>query len=147
MASRTPRELEVRAENERVDYTPPDQLPVPRAEPGYVFRWIATHVLGESSGQNVSRKFRDGWVPVKAADHPEMNDLANKEGNIEVGGLMLCKNLEEQSEARKRYYQDRNAQQMQSVNEQFMAQNHPLMPKFSKNKSSVTRGRGFGNGS
>jgi hypothetical protein len=147
MASRTPRDLEVRAEETRVDYTPPDQLPMPRAEPGYVYRWIATHVLSEAAGQNVSRKFRDGWVPVKAEDHPEMSELATKNGNIEVGGLMLCKNTEEQVEARKRYYQDRNAQQMRSVNEQYMAQNNPLMPKFSKTKSTVTRGRGFGNGS
>jgi hypothetical protein len=147
MASRTPREIETRADEERVEYTPPDQLPQPRPEPGYVFRWIATHVLGEASGRNVSQKFRDGWVPAKAADHPEMNDLANKEGNIEVGGLMLCKNTEEQVEARRRFYANKNLQQMQSVDEQFMAQNNPLMPKFRKVKSTVTRGRGFGNGS
>lgn len=146
MATRTPRDLETRAQEEHIEYSPPDQLPMPNAEPGYCFRWIATHVLGEAAGRNVSQKFRDGWVPVKATDHPEMHYLANKEGNIEVGGLMLCKNTEEQVDARRRFYANKNSQQMQSVDEQFMAQNNPLMPKFRKVKSTVTRGRGFGNG-
>jgi hypothetical protein len=75
-----------------------------------------------------------------------MNDLATKDGNIEVGGLMLCKNTEEKVAARRRYYANRNTQQMESVDEQFMAQNNPLMPKFRKTKSTVTRGKGFGNG-
>jgi len=146
MATRTPRELETRAEEERFEYVPPDQLPQPNPEPGYCFRWIATHVLNEASGRNVSQKFRDGWVPVKAVDQPQMNDLATKDGNIEVGGLMLCKNTEEKVAARRRYYANRNTQQMESVDEQFMAQNNPLMPKFRKTKSTVTRGKGFGNG-
>lgn len=147
MASRTPREIETRADEERFEYTPPDQLPTPRAEPGWAYRWVATHVLNEAAGRNVSQKFRDGWVPAKAADHPEMKHLESKDGNIEVGGLMLCKNEEEKVEARRRFYANKNAQQMASVDEQFMAQNNPLMPKFRKTKSTVSKGRGFGNGS
>lgn len=146
MANRTPREIETRVEEERFEYTPPDQLPEPKPEPGYCFRWIATHVMGEAAGRNVSQKFRDGWVAAKAVDHPEMQHLASKDGNIEVGGLMLCKNEEGRVNARRRFYANKNAQQMQSVDEQFMADNNPLMPKFRKTKSTVTRGRGFGNG-
>jgi hypothetical protein len=75
-----------------------------------------------------------------------MQHLASKDGTIEVGGLMLCKNEEGRVNARRRFYANKNAQQMQSVDEQFMAENNPLMPKFRKTKSTVTRGRGFGNG-
>jgi hypothetical protein len=53
-------------------YTPSSALPDPTPEPGYVYRWIATHVLGQADPTNVSKKMREGWEPVKAADHPEL---------------------------------------------------------------------------
>jgi len=35
---------------------------------------------------------REGWEPVKAEDHPELMMVGNeKTGNVEIGGLMLCK--------------------------------------------------------
>jgi hypothetical protein len=147
MVTRSTRDQEVRASDERIDYAPPDQLPVPQAEPGWSFRWVATHVLGDANGRNVSQRFREGWVPVRAEDYPELLHLKDKDGNVEVGGLMLCKNAEEKVVARRRYYANKSAQQMSSVDEQYMSQNSALMPKFSKVKTSVTKGRGFGNGS
>lgn len=146
--TRTPRELASREKNVRAVYQPPSSLPDPTPQPGYVFRWIATHVLGQSDPSNVSKKMRDGWVPVKAVDHPELLLLGNeKTGNVEIGGLMLCKAPAEHVEARNAYYNNQAQNQMDSVDNSFMRNNDPRMPLFAERKSTSSRGRGFGTGS
>ena len=88
--NRTPRDLESRAKQARAVYVPPTSLPDPTPEPGIVFRWIATHVLGQADPTNVSRKMREGWEPVKAVDHPELQLFGNAAtGNVEIGGLKI----------------------------------------------------------
>ena len=95
--NRTPRDLVSREKTARAVYVPPTSLPDPTPEPGVVFRWIATHVLGQADPTNVSRKMREGWEPVKAVDHPELQLFGNAAtGNVEIGGLMLCKMSKEQ---------------------------------------------------
>lgn len=144
---RTPRDLESRAKQARTEYVPPSNLPDPNPEPGYVFRWVATHVLGEADNTNVSKKMREGWVPVKAEDHPEMQLMATPSGNIEIGGLMLCKMPVEMAKARDAYYAKQAQAQMESVDNTFMRNNDPRMPLFTERKSSTSRGANFGNGS
>jgi hypothetical protein len=146
---RTPRDQESRLSEQRIDYAPPDLLPVPDPEPGISFRWVATHNRGEHMQTNVSRKFREGWSPVKASDYPKIAESigAAPNGNIEMGGLVLCKMDSERVEARRRYYANMAQRQMQAVNSQYMEGNNPLMPKFQKVKSRVELGRGFGKGS
>ena len=145
--NRTPRDLESRAKTTRAVYVPPTSLPDPTPEPGVVFRWIATHVLGQADPTNVSRKMREGWEPVKAVDHPELQLFGNAAtGNVEIGGLMLCKLSIEQADARDAYYANQAQNQMDSVDNHFMRNNDPRMPLFSDRKSSTTRG-GFGSGS
>jgi len=145
--NRTNRDLATRDKSARYVYKPSSTLPDPTPEPGYTFRWIATHILGQSDPTNVSRKLRDGYEPVKAADHPEMMVAGNeKTGNIEIGGLMLCKIPSERSAAMAEYYNGQAQNQMDSVDNNFMRQNDPRMPLFADRKSTVTRG-GFGNGS
>lgn len=147
--TRTPRDLTTREKTARVGtYVPPSTLPDPTPEPGYVYRWIATHVLGQADPTNVSRKMREGWEPVKAADHPELMMAGNaKTGNVEVGGLMLCKMPKETAAARDAYYAKQAHDQMESVDNHFLRNNDPRMPLFSEKKSSTTRGGGFGSGS
>jgi len=147
MSNRTPRELETREKATRYVYKPSSALPEPTPEPGFRFRWIATSVFGQSNATNVSQKYRDGWVPVKAEDHPEMHIQANKDGNVEIGGLLLCKAPEEMAVGRNEYYARASKQQMESVDNHFMRNNDARMPLFSERKSSVSRGSGFGNGS
>ena len=145
--NRTNRDLATRDKSARYVYKPSSTLPDPTPEPGVVFRWIATHILGQSDPTNVSRKLRDGYEPVKAADHPEMMVAGNeKTGNIEIGGLMLCKIPSERAAAMAEYYNGQAQNQMDSVDNNFMRQNDPRMPLFADRKSTVTRG-GFGNGS
>jgi hypothetical protein len=147
MANRDPRDLSSREKSARSVYVPPSNLPDPTPEPGWAYRWIATAVLGESQHRNVSMKMREGWVPVKAEDHPELMLLGDKSGNVEIGGLMLCKMPLEQAEARARYYSQQANNQMESVDNHFMRNNDPRMPLFAERKSTTSRGGGFGSGS
>lgn len=144
--SRTPRDLASREKTARMVYTPPSTLPDPTPEPGYVYRWVATHVLGQSDPTNVSKKLREGWEPVKASDHPELMLLGSKTGNVEIGGLMLCKMAKERAQARDAYYANQAQAQVDSVDNNFMRNNDPRMPLFSEKKSSTSRGGGFGSG-
>ena len=146
--NRTPRDNVSREKQARAVYVPPTALPDPTPEPGYVYRWVATHVLGQHEPTNVSRKFRDGWEPVKAVDHPELMIVGSeKTGNVEIGGLMLCKMPAERARARDDYYEQQAQNQMESVDNHFMRNNNPMMPLFAEKKSSVSRGAGFGSGS
>jgi hypothetical protein len=146
--NRTPRDNVSREKQARAVYVPPTALPDPTPEPGYVYRWVATHVLGQHEPTNVSRKFRDGWEPVKAADHPElMITGSEKTGNVEIGGLMLCKMPIEKARARDEYYEQQAQNQMDSVDNHFMRNNDSRMPLFADRKSTTSRGAGFGSGS
>lgn len=144
--SRSSRKHETRASEQRMEYAPPSALPTPDPQPGWSFRWIATHVLGRDDPSNVSRKFREGWVPVKASDHPELNLPGNAKGNVEVGGLVLCKLPEEVVQARRQYYNNMVGRQLRSIDNALAqnAQPHRHMPLFNDSRSEVSR---FGNGS
>jgi hypothetical protein len=145
--ARTPRDLDTREKNARYVYTPPSTLPDPTPEPGYVYRWIATHVMGQAEPTNVSKKMREGWEPVRAADHPELMLTGNaKTGNVELGGLMLCKMPIEKAKARDEYIAQQSRAQMESVDNSYMRNSDPRMPMFAERKTSTSRGSGFGNG-
>jgi hypothetical protein len=141
---RTPRDLVSREKTQRFDYKPPSTLPDPTPEAGWSFRWVATHILGTADPRNTSQKFREGWVPVKAEDHPEIAvpGAVNASGNIEIGGLVLCKIATEVARARDEYYARQANAQMDSVENTFMRENDARMPLFSQRKSEVSFGRG-----
>jgi hypothetical protein len=145
--TRITRDGESREKTNHYVYTPVSALPDPTPEPGYGFHWVATAVLGQDNPTNVSKKFREGWVPVKAVDHPECQVAGNKDGNIEIGGLILCKAPIEMIEGRQAYYSRVAQSQMESVDNSFMKNNDARMPLFAERNSTVSRGRGFGNGS
>ena len=144
---RTPRELESRASEQREKpWSPPNLLPDPKPEPGYVFRWIRTASAGQSDNMNVSTKFREGWTPVKAEDHPELQMVRDtnsqfKDG-VEVGGLLLCKAPEEEIKKRADYYIQQADQQMSALDANYMRDENPAMPMFKERKSQVTFGKG-----
>lgn len=145
---RKPRELESRAKSERPkQWMPPTLLPDPNPEPGYVFRWIRISTLGKDDPMNVSTKLREGWEPVKASEHPEIQLMGTSSNSrypdsIEIGGLLLCKTPAEFAEQRDAFYQKQADQQMQSVDNNFMRENDPRMPLFRERRSEVTFGRG-----
>jgi hypothetical protein len=142
MATRESREISTREKGARFVYRPSSTLPDPNPIPGYTHRWIATHVLGQSDPTNVSRKLRDGYEACKAVDYPEMMLQGNeKTGNIEIGGLMLCKIPTEIAEGMSDYYTGQSQAQMEAVDNSFMRQSDPRMPLTMEKRSSSTRGR------
>ena len=145
--TRKTRDIETREQDStRPIYRPAATLPDPTPEPGYSFRWIAKEILGQANPTNVSQKFRDGWVPVKAVDHPELMLVGDPNGNVEIGGLMLCKIATEQLEAQQAYYAQQAQNQMDSVDNHFMRNNDARMPLFNDRKTTVSKGSGFGSG-
>ena len=145
---RSNRDTKSRDKSARTVYVPPSNLPDPTPDPDYEFRWVATHVLGQPLANNVSLQMRDGYEPVKAVDHPELALFGNNaSGNVEIGGLMLCKAPKERIQARSEYYNKQAQNQMDSVDNHFMRNNDPRMPLFADRKSTSSRGQGFGSGS
>ena len=139
--TRTPRDLVSRDKTARAVYVPPSALPDPTPEPGWSYRWVATHINGVAS-PNFSMRMREGWVPVKAEDHPELMIPGNASGNVEIGGLMLCKQPTETVQARNAYYNDQASKQEQSVDNTLMRQSDARMPLFNERKSTTTFGKG-----
>ena len=145
---RTPRTLVDREASKRIeDWKPPSVLPDPNPIPGYKFRWVRTNMIGQADNTNVSMRFREGWEPVKSADHPELEIMPDHNsrfpGCVEMGGLLLCKAPEEVAEARQRHYEGKAAQQMESVDQSYMRENDPRMPLLRPDRNTrVTFGRG-----
>lgn len=143
---RTPRDLQTRKEEVRYEYKPAATLPEPRQDPNFAYRWVATHTMGQLDPVNASLRFRDGWEPCKVADHPELFLPAGKDGNVEVGGLMLCRMPKERALARQRYYEAQTQAQVASVDNTYMKQQDARMPMFADKRSEVSRGSAFGTG-
>jgi hypothetical protein len=141
VSNRTPRESSTREKTERKKtWAPSSRIPTPDAQDGYSFRWVRTSMLGQADNTNVSAKFREGWEPVPASEHPELKIMSDHdsrfEGNVEVGGLLLCKNSKENVEARKEYIQEMNDRQMESVDNNYMRENDPRMPMLRPERST-----------
>ncbi len=130
--NRKPREIESREEEARpASFRPPSLLPDPLPQPGWVFRWVRTSMVGQSDATNVSMRFREGWEPVKIEDHPELEVMPDHQsqfpGCVEIGGQLLCKAPREVAESRQRYYEGVAEQQMESVDQNYMRENDPYL--------------------
>ena len=127
-------------------WRPPEVLPSPDDRPGWKHRWVRTATMGTADPSNISSKLREGYEPCKAEDYPELMMHATTEGrfkgNIEVGGLLLCRIPEEFLKQRMDYYSSQNKAQMDSVDNNFLRESDPRMPLFSEKKSKVSFGSG-----
>jgi hypothetical protein len=144
----TERELETReADVRETHYRPPSNLPDPTPQDGFTFRWIRTSMFGEADNRNVSMRYREGWEPCLATDHPELMVMSDDDttfvDNIVVGGLMLCKCSTELMKQREKYYQGMAKDQADSVDQNFMRENDPRMPLLeTESQSTVSFGAG-----
>ena len=145
--NRIDRELEKREKIVRKKaWTRPETLPSPNPQAGYGFRWIRVSNQGQVDATNVSSKLREGWEPVKAADHPEISMVTIEQerfrDNVVIGGLLLCKAPLEMVDERNEYFQNQTDSQMNSVDNNLMRENDPRMPLFNDRKTKVTFGKG-----
>jgi hypothetical protein len=147
-ANRQPRELEERKVAERPrQWSPAELLPEPDKQPGFVYRWVRVSINNSADPRNMSRSLREGYEPVKIEEQPKFQLLIDPtsrfSGNIEIGGLLLCKCPTEFVEQRAKYFADLTAQQAAAVDSNLMRQSDPRMPIFKENKSSASFGKGF----
>jgi len=145
--NKLPRDTQTREHNVRTrSWKRPETLPSPNSEPGYDFHWVRISTRGEMDATNVTSKFREGWEPVKASDHPEIQvfhaETDRFKDNIAIGGLMLCKTPSEFVEDRNGHFRAQADAQMNSVDNNFMRDSDPRMPLFSERRSKVTFGKG-----
>ena len=128
-------------------WSKPSVLPEPNPSAGWSFRWIRLSIRSEADATNFSSKTREGWEPCLAKDHPEivLNTVESERfaDNVVIGGLVLCKMADEMVAQREKHYADVRDSQLRAVNNDFMSQNDPAMPKFSEHKSKVSS---FGTG-
>lgn len=130
-----------------VTWTPPQALPTPKPEGGWVFRWVRSSLLGNSDTVNMSAKFREGWEPVSRAEFEDLKVVPDVDtrfpDKIEVGGLILCKAPVELTQQRRAYQQRLTDRAMQAVDENYMREGDPRMPLLKPERRS--RISAFGN--
>ena len=112
---------------------------------GLTYRWIRESILGQDDKTNVSKRFREGFVPVKPEELPGFHDLPTVDdgrhaGVIGVGGLILCKIDKEIADQRNDYFEQQTQNQMTAVENDLMREENPSMPISSKMSSKVTFG-------
>jgi hypothetical protein len=145
--NRKSRSAETRIAAERPkQWAPAELLPEPDKQAGFAYRWIRTSTLNEADPRNLSAKLREGWEPVKAEEQPNLQLLADPnsrfKGNIEVGGLLLCKTPVEMVDQRNAYYAKQADTQTEAVDNNFMRQSDARMPLFKESKSTTSFGKG-----
>jgi hypothetical protein len=141
MSNRNSRTTETREESKRkVSWQRPSMLPVPEPKEGIEYRWIRTSTLGQTDNTNVSSKFREGWTPVRAEDHPNLQVVSDIDSrftdNIEVGGLLLCQNSTENMQARRDAQNAQAQSQMQAVDNSYLRNSDPRMPVLNPERST-----------
>lgn len=117
----------------------PSQLPSPNPREGWAHRWVRVSSKDKADTRNLSRRLREGWEPVNAAEYKELKVISDLDSRypdgIEIGGLLLCRIPKEVIEARNKHFSNQNTQQIQSVDQGFMNDHDPRMPKYNDSKS------------
>jgi hypothetical protein len=145
--NRLAREVQTRIASERPkQWAPAELLPEPDKQPGYAYRWIRVATLNTPDPRNLSGKLREGWEPVTVEEQPQFKLLVDPNsrysGNIEIGGLLLCKTPSEFIEQRTSHVQKQTEAQTQAVDNSLMRQSDPRMPLFNERKSATSFGKG-----
>ena len=128
-------------------WKPPALLPTPDPQNGIVYRWVRVGSRGNTDNQNVSKRLREGWTPVAAKDHPELQAISDRNSEftdgVEIGGLLLCKTAVENVRQRNEHYANFAHNQMEAVDNSFYREQDPRMPTLRKESRTRTT---FGSG-
>lgn len=140
-STRTPRSLETREKTARRDgWKEPTLLPDPTPRDGLVFKWVRSSARGNDDKVNVDKRFREGWEPVRAEEHPEILQewrMEQKTGIIEFGGLILCSMPEEYVATRNNTYLERARVELNSAEEHYMRDNDEIIKKFKESRRAT----------
>ena len=151
---RAPRDSEARSKSERPKtWKMPSALELPEEaveiakSQGIVYRWVRESIAGQDDKTNVSKRFREGFEPVRPEELPGFHDLpivddGRHAGIIGVGGLILCKIPKEIADQRNEYFASQTNNQMTAVENDLMREENPAMPISRELKSRVTFGGG-----
>jgi|TARA_X000000950_G_C13895962_1_gene652797 hypothetical protein len=111
----------------RKPWAPPSMLDAPPAPDGFKHRWIRAETRGFDDTKNVSAKMREGWELVRKDEYPDFEapviESGKYEGVFGVGGLILARIPLETVAERAEYFSQRNADQMQAVDNDMMSTN------------------------
>ena len=125
---RTSRANETREKTaQRKPWAPPSMLDAPPAPDGFRHRWIRAETRGFDDTKNISAKLREGYELVRRDEYPDFEapviDSGKYEGVFGVGGLILARIPLETVAERAEYFSQRNADQMQAVDNDMMSTN------------------------
>lgn len=108
-----------------------------RVPKGWSYRWVRESTRNEPDPSNITEAQIIGWLPVPAADHPELvpPPLPGEEGNVSQvirrGGLMLMKRLTKDVQADRRALREENMASIQGI-AAFTDHADALMPRFDR---------------
>ncbi len=128
MTARKTREQETRVSRERPrQWVNPNTLLDPDPREGISHRWVRTDTLGAKDARNVSMRFREGWEPCPADEYEEFGAFANEStGNIEYGGLILCRMSDEMVEQRTAHFSKIATNQITAVDQTMFRGDDPV---------------------
>lgn len=141
-STRTPRAVEGRETTQRTrEWREPTLIPEIPPRDGWVFKWVRVANRDKDDPSNLNKRRREGWEAVRIEEFPWLSDLLMTDvnvGNIETGGLLLCKMSEEMVAQRNRFYLSRARAQRTSAEESYMRDNQEIaMAKFRERKAST----------
>ena len=145
--NRLQREMTSRTMQERPkQWQQADLLPEPDKESGYAYRWVRVSTLNDYDQRNITGKYREGWEPVSSEEQPKFKLLVDPNsrfsGQIEIGGLLLCKCPIEFMDQRNTHFDKLTKSQTEAVDSSLMRQSDARMPIFKESKSSTSFGKG-----
>ena len=133
MTDKHPRTSQKRSKEKRpTPWKRPSTLDAPPAPEGFCHRWIRESVMGYDDKKNLSARLREGFELVRADEYPDFEAPTIQDGKhagvIGVGGLVLARFPLETRDERTKYYRQQTADQMTSVDNDLMREQHPSMP-------------------
>ena len=143
--NKTPRASQTREKTSRPKvWTPPSPLDAPEPPNGFRHRWLRSESLGFNDQKNMTKRLREGFELVRADEYPNEDYPVVEDGKyagvIGIGGLVLARIPEEIAKQRAEYFANQSKEQVESLDNDLMKEQHPSMPINSERQTRVTFG-------
>ncbi len=141
-STRTPRAVEGRESSVRPrEWREPTVIPEIPPRDGWSFKWVRVSSRMQEDKGNFSKRRREGWEPVRLEEMPWLIEVLGTDltsGNVETGGLLLCRMPTEMVEQRNRHYREIARAQRTSAEESYMRDDREVaMAKVVEKNRSV----------